>query len=56
LPSSDAANFFAAVASEKVPARAVGIPYFSMNFCEKTLDDSNCAAFWFGPQMRKPFF
>ena len=24
------------------------MPYFSMNFCEKTLDDSNCAAFWFG--------
>ena len=41
---------------QKFRRRAVGMPYFSMNFCEKTLDDSNCAAFWFGPQMRRPFF
>jgi len=38
---------------EKVPARAVGMPYFSMNCWEKTLEDSNRAAFWFGPQMRR---
>ena len=56
LPSSDAANFFAWAASENVPAFAVGMPYFSMKCCEKTLDDSNCAAFRFGPQMRKSFF
>jgi hypothetical protein len=28
-----------------VPAAAVEMPYFSMNRCEKTFDDSNCAAF-----------
>jgi len=37
-------------ASEKVPARAVGMPYFSMNLCEKTLEDSNWAAWRFGPR------
>ena len=37
-----------------VPARAVGMPYFSMNCWENTLEDSNWAAFWFGPQMRSP--
>ena len=35
---------------------AVGMPYFSMNFWEKTLDDSNCAAFWFGPQILQAVF
>ena len=53
-PCSAAAKSRAAFASEKVPECAVGIPYFSMNFCEKTLEDSNCAALRFGPQMRKP--
>ena len=49
------AKFFADFSSANVAARAVGMPYFSMKFCEKTFDDSNCAAFWFGPQMRRPF-
>ena len=41
---------------EKFRRAAVGMPYFSMNFWEKTLEDSNCAAFWFAPQIRRPFF
>src|SRR5204862_327057 len=40
-PSRECANFLAAVVSRKVPALAVGIPYFSMKFWEKTLEDSN---------------
>src|SRR5581483_11153245 len=51
-PFRDAAKALAAAASEKVPARAVGMPCFSMKICEKTLEDSNCAALRFGPQMR----
>lgn len=51
---SDALNFFAATASENVPAAAVGMPYCSMNFCEKTFDASNCAAFRFTPQIFRP--
>src|SRR2546430_12740310 len=54
-PPSDAANFLAAAGSLKVPERAVGMPYFSMNRWEKALDDSNCAAFRLAPQTRRPF-
>src|SRR5581483_9878957 len=53
-PFNDAAKALAFAASEKVPARAVGMPYFSMKFWENTFEDSNCAAFRFGPQIRKP--
>ena len=50
------AKFLRRRTPEKVPAAAVGMPYFSMNFCEKTFDDSNCAAFWFTPQILRPCF
>ena len=53
-PFKDDAKSLAAGASENVPARAVGIPYFAMKPCENAFDDSNCAALRFGPQIRKP--
>src|SRR5687767_1700950 len=55
-PPRESANFLAEITSEKVPARAVGMPCRSMKSCEKALEDSNCAAFWFAPQIRSPFF
>ena len=53
-PPREAAKREAEGESANVPARAVGMPYCSMKRCEKTLEASNRAAFWFGPQMRRP--
>ena len=53
-PCSLSAKSFAAAASENVPDLAVGIPYFSMNAWENAFEASNCAAFRFGPHIRRP--
>ena len=53
-PPREAAKREAEGESAKVPARAVGMPYCSMKRCENTLEASNRAACWFGPQMRSP--
>ena len=54
LPSSDAANALASVASVNDADFIVGTPLRSMNSCEKIFDDSNCAACCVGPQARSP--